>query len=71
VHRNLLEANQTATVTDSIGAPSWGTLLQDAQDLTVLANYPWLLWPCAFVMLAVILFNFVGDGLRDAADPYA
>lgn len=50
---------------------SWGTLLQDAQDLTVLANYPWLLWPCAFVMLAVILFNFVGDGLRDAADPYS
>ena len=50
---------------------SWGSLLQRAQDVTVIANYPWLLWPCAFVMFAVILVNFVGDGLRDAADPYA
>lgn len=50
---------------------SWGSLLQQAQDVTVVANYPWLLWPCAFVMIAVILFNFIGDGLRDAADPYS
>lgn len=50
---------------------SWGSLLQQAQDLTVVANYPWLLMPVAFVMFAVILFNFVGDGLRDAADPYS
>lgn len=50
---------------------SWGALLQDAQDVTVIANYPWLLAPVAFVMLAVVLFNFIGDGLRDAADPYA
>lgn len=50
---------------------SWGSLLQQAQDVTIIANYPWLLWPCAFVMFAVILVNFVGDGLRDAADPYA
>lgn len=50
---------------------SWGSLLQEAQDLNVIANYPWLLAPVGFVMLAVILFNFVGDGLRDAADPYA
>lgn len=50
---------------------SWGSLLQQAQDLTVIASYPWLLAPVAFVMLAVILFNFVGDGLRDAADPYS
>ncbi len=49
---------------------SWGTLMQKAQDVTVISNYPWLLIPCAFVVLAVILFNFVGDGLRDAADPY-
>lgn len=49
---------------------SWGSLLQQAQDVTVVSNYPWLLTPVLFVMLAVILFNFVGDGLRDAADPY-
>lgn len=50
---------------------SWGSLLQQAQDVTVIANYPWLLSPCAAIILAVILFNFVGDGLRDAADPYS
>ena len=50
---------------------SWGTLLQAAQDVTVILNYPWLLLPAAFVVFAVILFNFVGDGLRDAADPYS
>lgn len=52
-------------------AVSWGTLLQDAQDITVLANYPWLLIPSLFVVLTILMFNFVGDGLRDAADPYA
>ena len=52
-------------------AVSWGTLLQDAQDITVLANFPWLLVPALFVVLAILMFNFVGDGLRDAADPYA
>lgn len=50
---------------------SWGSLLQEAQDITVISNYPWLLAPVGFVMLAVVLFNFVGDGLRDAADPYS
>lgn len=50
---------------------SWGSLLQEAQDVNVIANYPWLLAPVGFVMLAVILFNFIGDGLRDAADPYS
>ncbi len=50
---------------------SWGALLQQAQDVTVVSNYPWLLMPAAFVMLAVILYNFIGDGLRDAADPYS
>lgn len=49
---------------------SWGSLLQQAQDVTVIADYPWLLLPAAFLVVAVILFNFVGDGLRDAADPY-
>ncbi len=52
-------------------AVSWGTLLQDAQQLSVIASYPWHLWPCAFVVVTVLMFNFVGDGLRDAADPYS
>lgn len=51
-------------------AVSWGVLLQDAQSLTAVAHEPWLLIPAIFVILTVILFNFVGDGLRDAADPY-
>lgn len=51
-------------------AVSWGTLLQDAQNLTAVAQQPWLLIPAIFVIMTVILFNFVGDGLRDAADPY-
>ena len=49
---------------------SWGTLLQDAQKLQVLAHQPWLLIPCIFVIVTVLMFNFLGDGLRDAADPY-
>lgn len=49
---------------------SWGVLLQDAQNLTTLTLHPWLLLPAAFVIVAVLAFNFVGDGLRDAADPY-
>ena len=52
-------------------AVSWGTLLQDAQSISALGLQPWLLIPGAFVLLAVMMFNFVGDGLRDAADPYA
>ncbi len=50
---------------------SWGSLLQEAQNVNVIANYPWILAPVGFIMLAVILFNFIGDGLRDAADPYS
>lgn len=49
---------------------SWGVLLQDAQNIETLAFHAWLLWPAAFVVLSVLLFNFIGDGLRDAADPY-
>jgi peptide/nickel transport system permease protein len=49
---------------------SWGVLLQDAQNLTALTLYPWLLTPAVFVIVAVLAYNFVGDGLRDAADPY-
>ena len=49
---------------------SWGVLLQDAQSLTALQLYPWLMIPALFVIVTVLAFNFVGDGLRDAADPY-
>lgn len=50
---------------------SWGVLLQDAQNIRTVATAPWLLiWPSVMVVLAVLSFNFFGDGLRDAADPY-
>lgn len=49
---------------------SWGVLLEEAQDIRVLSSAPWLLLPGAAVALAVVVLNFVGDGLRDAADPY-
>ena len=52
-------------------AVSWGTLLQDAQNFQAVARQPWLLIPCLFVVFTVLLYNFLGDGLRDAADPYA
>jgi peptide/nickel transport system permease protein len=50
---------------------SWGVLLQDAQELRSIATAPWLLIPAAAVVLSVLTLNFLGDGLRDAADPYA
>ena len=50
---------------------SWGVLLQDAQNVRALSLYPWLMWPVAFVIVTVLMFNFLGDGLRDAADPYS
>jgi peptide/nickel transport system permease protein len=49
---------------------SWGVLLTEAQNINVVALYPWLLAPVAPVIIAVLAFNFLGDGLRDAADPY-
>ena len=50
---------------------SWGVLLQDAQNIRTVATAPWLLvWPSLMVVLSVLAFNFLGDGLRDAADPY-
>jgi peptide/nickel transport system permease protein len=52
-------------------AISWGVLLQEAQNLRAVAMAPWLLIPGLFVVVTVLAFNFVGDGLRDAADPYA
>lgn len=52
-------------------ALSWGVLLKDAQHIEVLAKSLWLLIPGAFVIVSILAFNFVGDGLRDAADPYS
>lgn len=50
---------------------SWGNMLAKAQDLTVLTQYPWLLAPGVFILLTVLAFNTLGDGLRDALDPRA
>ncbi|MGL5138564.1 MAG: ABC transporter permease, partial [Beijerinckiaceae bacterium] len=50
---------------------SWGVMLQEAQNVNAVANAPWLLLPGAAVVLAVLTLNFLGDGLRDAADPYS
>ncbi len=52
-------------------ALSWGVLLREAQNLQAVALAPWLLAPGLLVVIAVLAFNFVGDGLRDAADPYS
>ena len=51
-------------------AVSWGVLLQDAQKIRSVAAFPWLIIPALFVVVTVLAFNFVGDGLRAAADPY-
>jgi len=51
-------------------ALSWGVLLQDAQSVQAVALTPWLLTPAIPVIIAVLAFNFLGDGIRDAADPY-
>lgn len=50
---------------------SWGVLLFSAQNIRSIAHMPWLLIPGLFVVIAVIAFNFLGDGLRDAADPFS
>ena len=49
---------------------SWGVLLNEAQNINVVALYPWLMMPVLPVFVVVLAFNFMGDGLRDAADPY-
>ena len=51
-------------------AISWGILLQDAQNIETLALAPWLLMAAIPVIVVILAFNFLGDGLRDAADPY-
>jgi len=50
---------------------SWGLLMHDAQNLQTLGTHPWIMTPVVFIIIAVLGFNFLGDGLRDAADPYA
>ncbi len=50
---------------------SWGVMLQDCLSIQTVADYPWLLMPVVFIVLTVLCFNFLGDGLRDAADPYS
>lgn len=49
---------------------SWGVMLQDCLDVKAVSFYPWLLMPVGFIVAVVLCFNFLGDGLRDAADPY-
>ncbi|MCF3934481.1 ABC transporter permease [Acuticoccus sp. M5D2P5] len=51
-------------------AISWGVLLNEAQNITVVTIYPWLMAPVIPIIIVVLAFNFLGDGLRDAADPY-
>ncbi len=50
---------------------SWGVMLQECLNIDVVANYPWLLMPVFLIILTVLSFNFLGDGMRDAADPYS
>lgn len=50
---------------------SWGVMLQDCINMDVVSNYPWLLMPVFLIVSTVLSFNFLGDGLRDAADPYS
>ena len=50
---------------------SWGLMLRRAQDIQTLGQNAWILAPIGFIVMAVLGFNFLGDGLRDAADPYA
>lgn len=50
---------------------SWGVMLQDCQNLQTVGHYPWLMAPVLFIVLTILAFNFAGDALRDAADPYS
>tara|TARA_B100001123_G_scaffold404770_1_gene494496 strand:+ start:58 stop:450 length:393 start_codon:yes stop_codon:yes gene_type:complete len=49
---------------------SWGVLLTEAQNINAVELYPWIMTPVLPVIIVVLAFNFFGDGLRDAADPY-
>jgi peptide/nickel transport system permease protein len=50
---------------------SWGALLKDAQQVSVILQHPWIMMPGVAVVIAVLLFCFLGDGVRDAMDPYS
>jgi peptide/nickel transport system permease protein len=50
---------------------SWGLLLKQAQQMSVLKSSPWILAPGIFIIVTVLAFNFVGDAMRDAIDPFA
>ena len=50
---------------------SWGLLMHDAQNVETLGGHAWIMLPVVYIVVAVLGFNFLGDGLRDAADPYA
>jgi peptide/nickel transport system permease protein len=50
---------------------SWGVMLQDCMDVQAVRYYPWLMTPVLTIVATVLGFNFMGDGLRDAADPYS
>jgi peptide/nickel transport system permease protein len=52
-------------------AISWGVMLQESQNLQSVVNAPWLMLPGVFVIVTVLALNILGDGLRDAADPYS
>jgi peptide/nickel transport system permease protein len=49
---------------------SWGVLIQEAQNFQTLALYPWLFIPAVAVAISILAFSYLGDGLRDAVDPY-
>jgi peptide/nickel transport system permease protein len=50
---------------------SWGVLMKDAQQVSVIIQHPWIMFPGVMVIIAVLLFSFLGDGMRDAMDPYS
>jgi peptide/nickel transport system permease protein len=50
---------------------SWGVLMSDMQSLRVFLTQPWLITPAIFVVSTIIAYNFLGDGIRDAADPFS
>ncbi len=52
-------------------AVSWGVLLREAQNVVTIAHHPWQLIPTLFIIVTVLMYNFLGDGMRDAADPYS
>jgi peptide/nickel transport system permease protein len=50
---------------------SWGSLLRDSQQVSVIVQHPWILIPGLAVVITVLFFSFLGDGIRDAVDPYS